>query len=120
MKKIEIDGVNVSNCEFIGNIKNGFVICTSWVHNNKKSENGHWDCRENKNRYYKQIKRLEQEIEDWHIKYAGCNTANSAIQKENNKLQNKLDVIEEICQELVYENEEFVNIAKIVELLRGE
>jgi hypothetical protein len=64
-KKYIIDDINVSECEFIGNIKNDFIMCTSWVHNNKKQVSGHWDCRENKNCYFKQLKRLEEKTEKY-------------------------------------------------------
>lgn len=64
MDKVIIDRVDVSGCEFIGDIKNEFVKCTSWVHNSKKQVSGHWDCRENKACYYKELKRLQAENEE--------------------------------------------------------
>lgn len=87
MDKVIIDGVDVSGCEFIGDIKNNFVKCTSWVHNSKKQVSGHWDCRENKNCYYKQLQRLQAEYDDLQLSYAGCKTANTGLQELNEKLQ---------------------------------
>ena len=87
MDKVIIDGVDVSGCEFIGDIKNNFVKCTSWVHNSKKQVSGHWDCRENKACYYKELKRLQAEYDDLHLTYAGCKTANTGLQELNDKLQ---------------------------------
>ena len=62
-EEIIIDGVDVAECEFIADTKNGLVKCISWVHNNKNPVSGHWDCRENKNCYYKQLQRLKQELQ---------------------------------------------------------
>lgn len=87
MDKVIIDGVDVSGCEFIGDIKNKFVKCTSWVHNSKKQVSGHWDCRENKACYYKQLQRLQAKYDDLHLTYAGCKTANNGLQELNQKLQ---------------------------------
>lgn len=75
-EEIIIDGVDVAGCEFIGDIKSKFVKCTSWVHNSKKQVSGHWDCRENKNCYYKQLKRLEQERDE--------------LKQENERLKEKV------------------------------
>ena len=48
--------------------------------------------------YYK----LMKENEEWHIKYAGCNTANNAIQEENKRYRSALEEIRKKCN-WVYE-----------------
>lgn len=85
-KEIIIDGVDVTGCEFIGDIKNKFVKCTSWVHNSKKQVSGHWDCEENKACYYKQLKRLEQE--------------NAELKAENERLKEKIESY--VCSQNCY------------------
>ena len=40
---------------------------------------------------------LRKENEEWHIKYAGCNTANNAIQEENKQYRSALEEIKEIA-----------------------
>lgn len=105
MDKI-IDGVDVSGCEFIGDIKNKFVKCTSWVHNSKKQVSGHWDCRENKNCYYKQLKRLQAEYDDLHLTYAGCKTANTGLQELNAALKAENERLKEENKHLTEKEEE--------------
>lgn len=44
-------------------------------------------------------KRLMKENEEWHIKYAGCNTANNAIQEENKQYRSALEEIKVIADD---------------------
>jgi len=97
-EEIIIDGVNVAGCEFIADTKNGLVKCISWVHNNKNQVSGHWDCRENKNCYYKQLKRLEQENKELKDDYDEISN-NSEILHENNCLRiANAKLSEDLCQ----------------------
>lgn len=91
---IIIDGVNVSECVFRGTNRLGNDIgtyCRLYTGSCKKE-----------NCYYKQLQRkisecvkLEKDVEEWHIKYAGCNTANSSIQELNKRLKEDLTALQQ-------------------------
>ena len=60
-------------------------------------------CKDNPNCHYKQLQRkisecakLEKDVEEWHIKYAGCDTANSSIQELNKQLEEDLTALQQI------------------------
>lgn len=57
-----INGVDVSNCEFIKQ-RNNLIGCMTWVHNSKNIVSGSFECQQNPNCYYKQLKRTQQELQ---------------------------------------------------------
>ena len=50
----------------------------------------------------KEYEELEKEYEELHIKYAGCKTANTAIQEENERLRKALKEIRTIAESFDY------------------
>ena len=120
-KEIIIDGVDVAGCEFIGDIKNKFVKCTSWVHNSKKQVSGHWDCRENKNCYYKQIKRLEQENAELKTKLSStkcylCGESflapeGAELYEENARLKEEIEIRDNLSEKFRKEALSWANMA---------
>lgn len=83
MNKTIIDGISVSKCEFLRSvqdkqichcIKSGLFGMIEFVENTKNK-----NCEENPDCYFKQLKRKEQEYEDYKI-------ANAELEKENDEL----------------------------------
>lgn len=86
MDKIIIDGIDVSKCEYYGK-------CSTYCCIDEEL------CSGNSNCYFKQLKRKEQEYEDYKI-------ANAELEKENDELQNKLQAKEQECEKLIKEKSE--------------
>ena len=102
-KEIIIDGVDVSECEFLWKEKLPKKICNNG--------NLDCDCKKNQDCYYKQLKRKEQECEDLrtHCKY--IDETNKILYNEkvqlldkNQELQDKLLKLNDLAHEvLLYE-----------------
>ena len=121
-KHIIIDGVDVSKCEWFGQIDLDInIICTL---NSPKKCSGY--CKDNPNCVYKQLKRKEKECErltrdyfkqnEWlqeqkkeldqlkeeidkkELIFAGIETSNKLLIEKNNKLKQTLTEIKEIAE----------------------
>lgn len=111
-EEIIIDGINVAGCEFYFE-DNGVIapdgtperanLCTSPERSCENSDS----CYCNKECYYKQLKRLEQERDEWKKKYE--DVANENL-KEIYELIKKNDcwrgIVSVVCSKLEQENKE--------------
>lgn len=86
MDKVIIDRIDVSECSM--KCENGDCALYYAELNNDNNELIYgFNCSDNENCYYKQLKRLQAEYDDLHLTYAGCKTANTGLQELNEKLQ---------------------------------
>ena len=101
MKELKINGFNVSECSSL--CSDTICFLASFT---EPKENQH--CENNPQCYFKQLQRkkaeckqLKKDVEEWHIKYAGCNTANSGIIEANKQLQNELETLNQAYKNCV-------------------
>lgn len=111
-KEIIIDGVDVSQCY-------------GYIHNAKEYDCGetyskfHYRyCEENPNCYFKQLKHIEQELNDLRERYEKCKKSNSNYATATIKRNFKLQRIKEKWRELIKMTplDIVVNPKKILEL----
>lgn len=86
-KQIIIDGVNVAECEH-------FEPCTKYTCEISEMT---YCCEEDKNCYYKQLKRKEQECEELKYELILKDVANIELSDEVKKYRKAIDEIEEIA-----------------------
>ena len=135
-KQIKIDGVDVKDCKRrIG--KNNYCRyykrpCSENNYNCvwKKYLRKEQECEELKRKYnenltvqkqlqewqdedLRQIKDLKQTIQELNESIQTCNF-------ERTKLYQKLSKIKEFCKELMSENEEYISINQVLQIIRGE
>ncbi len=115
IKEIIIDGVDVSECEFLWKEKLPKKVCNNG--------NLDCDCNSNPNCYYKQLKRKTNECEkkSWEISNLGYKIKNQRREiNERLKQIEKLKRKEQECEKLKSENFTFEELIKTQEKLIEE
>lgn len=132
--KTIINGIDVSNCEYLSPLNNGINACIA----GKRQVLKYRVCECNHNCYFKQLARAKEEIEKWkHQAELGSDTADrlskeledknqeieklkSQIENEKQALQIDIDNLNHACLDLSQENEELKHQIEDVDTLCSE